>query len=396
MKDKTANVVIGAGYGDEGKGLTTDWLCARTSKPALGVRFSAGAQAGHTVQTSNGTRHVFAHFTSATLSGVPTYLSRFFVCHPIAFHNEYNALKRLGVTPKVNIDPRAMVTTPYDIMVNQALESARAGARHGSCGMGFGETIEREEQGMRLRACDLWRPNAMRTQLRTIRDSYLPKRLAALGLAPVGVELLDDSLMERYIEDTTEMAARSVRCELEPLARTHYLVFEGAQGLMLDMEYGAFPHVTRAHTGLRNAATLALETGHQTLEVTYVTRAYVTRHGAGPLANETQGPPASGIVDPTNVPNLWQHTLRFAHLDIDVLSKAIITDLAEHRAQVTKSQIMVTCIDQMDEQVECVQARTRREVPKDDLARTVARATRLDCARSEGPTRDTVTSEWRP
>ena len=396
MKDKTADIVIGAGYGDEGKGLTTDWLCARTSKPALGVRFNGGAQAGHTVQTANGTRHVFGHFTSATLGGSPTYLSRFFVCHPIAFRNEYNALKTLGVTPEVNIDPRAMVTTPYDIMVNHAVERARADARHGSCGMGFGETIEREEQGISLRAGDLWRPNAVRTQLRTIRDSYLPKRLAALGLAPIAVELLDDAILERYIEDTSEMTTRSVACELEPLARTHHLVFEGAQGLMLDMDYGEFPHVTRAHTGIRNAATLALETGHRTLKVTYVTRSYVTRHGAGPLANEAPGPPASGIVDPTNVPNPWQHTLRFGHLDIDVLRKAINTDLAEHRAQITKGQIMVTCIDQMDEQVECVEAGTRREVPVSDLAHTVARATQLDCARSEGPTRNTVTSEWHP
>ena len=104
---RTASVVVGAGYGDEGKGLATDWLCARHEADVLAVRFNGGAQAGHTVQTPDGQRHVFSHFASGTLAGADTYLSRYFVCHPMLFTQEREALREKGFRPRVAIDPQA-------------------------------------------------------------------------------------------------------------------------------------------------------------------------------------------------------------------------------------------------------------------------------------------------
>lgn len=78
----SAIAVIGAGFGDEGKGLMTDYCCQRPKYTTV-VRFNGGAQAGHTVVTPDGRRHVFSHFGSGTLRGAATFLSRFFICNPI-------------------------------------------------------------------------------------------------------------------------------------------------------------------------------------------------------------------------------------------------------------------------------------------------------------------------
>src|SRR5262249_8795597 len=112
-----AKVVIGAGYGDEGKGLMTDALAASFGPAATVVRFNGGAQAGHTVTLASGRRHVFHHIGSGTLAGVRTFLSRFFVANPILFGPEIAALKSAGVTPRIMIDPDAPITTPYDMMI---------------------------------------------------------------------------------------------------------------------------------------------------------------------------------------------------------------------------------------------------------------------------------------
>lgn len=131
------SVVIGANYGDEGKGLVTDFL---SNSETLVVRFNGGAQAGHTVVTPEGQRHVFHHIGSGALRGAATLLSRFFIVNPFIFLKE---VKELGFEPTVSIDPRASVTTPYDMLLNQAVERKRGEERHGSCGLGINETVTR-------------------------------------------------------------------------------------------------------------------------------------------------------------------------------------------------------------------------------------------------------------
>ena len=97
MTTKTAYAVLGASYGDECKGLTTDYLCSKTKGPVTVIRFNGGAQAGHTVQAPNGTRHVFHHFSSGSMLGAQTYLGQHFVCNPILFHEERAKLLGKGV-----------------------------------------------------------------------------------------------------------------------------------------------------------------------------------------------------------------------------------------------------------------------------------------------------------
>ncbi|HCB15329.1 MAG TPA: adenylosuccinate synthase, partial [Gammaproteobacteria bacterium] len=115
----TAQVVIGAQFGDEGKGRWVDYYAAKNSDDGIVIRFNGGAQAGHTVVTPDGRRHVFSHIGSGAFAGAKTFLSRFFVCNPILFLKEREKLAALGIKPVTGIDPASPVTTPYDMMINQ-------------------------------------------------------------------------------------------------------------------------------------------------------------------------------------------------------------------------------------------------------------------------------------
>jgi len=351
----TAKVVIGANYGDEGKGLMTDYFAAQGSN-SLVVRFNGGCQAGHTVTTPDGRRHVFAHFGSGTFAGAATYLSRHFAVNPVLYLKERARLLPLLVRlPRIYVDERAPVTTFFDMLVNQLVEDHRGAKRHGSCGMGFGETIGRHEgQAFTLVAQDLRDASTLRQKLITIRDDHLPARCKELGLPDFGQHhelCTTDVLVDAFIEAAQDFLADVilVRSAASAFAGMGNLVFEGAQGLLLDQARGAFPYVTRSNTGILNALDVAREANLAGLDVTYVTRAYLTRHGAGPLANELSDRPYDGVVDNTNQPNLYQGTLRFAYLDHDQLAQAIRADLADAAGAgvQVRASLAVSCLDQV-------------------------------------------------
>src|SRR5688572_19623885 len=134
-----AYAVIGANWGDEGKGIITDWLCSVQEKPGIVVRFNGGAQAGHTVE-ANGQRHIFHHIGSGSINWWPTYLGPEFICNPLMFFEETAGMMNW---PKVLVSTQCLVTTPYDMLINRAIETARGESRHGSCGTGINETVER-------------------------------------------------------------------------------------------------------------------------------------------------------------------------------------------------------------------------------------------------------------
>src|ERR1700721_2544919 len=102
---KKADIVIGSAFGDEGKGLITDYLCTHSTAKTCVVRFNGGAQAGHTVEMPDGKRHIFSHFGSGSFARTPTYLSSYFVCNPIIFKRECKELAPLNVSPTVFVDP---------------------------------------------------------------------------------------------------------------------------------------------------------------------------------------------------------------------------------------------------------------------------------------------------
>lgn len=396
---KQADVIIGANFGDEGKGLVTDFCASAFGDDAIVVRFNGGAQAGHTVTTPDGRRHVFSHFGSGSLVGAETFLSRFFVCHPMLFRKEHAVLAPLAPPLRVHIDARAYVSTPYDMMINQLAEENRGRARHGSCGMGFGETIERcEKSPYTLTYNDLRAPD-LKDRLRLIRDRWVPVRLAQLGInniAPAWRErLAADYIVEGWSRDVEFFLSATQLAPADILSRRrHGIVFEGAQGLLLDQTRGQFPHVTRSHTGIRNVLDVAREAGLAALRVHYITRAYMTRHGAGPLAGELPAKPYTGIEDATNIHNDWQGSLRFALLDADILAATIGADLSDAHGCGLKidTALAVTCLDQIEGVCRFYAAGREIHLDTEAAAEDLRTRTALQgLVISHGPTRAAVT-----
>lgn len=353
-----ARVVIGASYGDEGKGLMTDWFVREAGRGTLVVRFNGGAQAGHTVRDDAGVRHVFSHFGAGTLAGADTLLSRHFIANPILFARERGELARLGRIPRLSIDPRALVTTPYDMLINEMVETRRGAGRHGSVGIGINETVTRSDTADFHLSVDGARrdPAAARATLERILRDWVPRRVAALGIQAEYEQrksvITSGTLVENWLHLLGEFLREvEVRPDVDVLREHERVVFEGAQGLALDQARGAFPHVTRSNTGIRNVVELMNELPAAELSVTYVTRAYLTRHGAGPLEGELAGTPFPGVYDRTNLPHDFQGRLRYALLDVDSLGKRIADDFQDaallEGTLGTRMGVAVTCLDQL-------------------------------------------------
>ena len=359
MKD--IKVVIDSNWGDSGKGHIVDYLASKCGSDGLVIRYNSGAQAGHTVVTPDGIRHVFSHFGSGTLINSPTHLSRFFVCHPYEFSKELQELQDKGVTPKVYVNPNCLVTTPFDVMINQFIEKyreAKGQVVHGSVGVGFNEAIQRSTNtgNYRLIVSDLYNKDRIVSVCRKIITEYVPMRYEEL----TGVQsVIDPEILEQAIEPFLEYC-KTFLANIEPAVNIEdeyeHLIFEGAQGLGLDQDYGMargyFPHVTHSNTGLKNIVTLIKELGYSNynMDVIYVTRPYITRHGAGPLSHELSEKPYENIIDLTNVPNEWQGTIRYAWLDINELQDRIFYDWQYAKyLNNAKMHLAITCLDQIPE-----------------------------------------------
>lgn len=401
-----AQAIIGANWGDEGKGLGVDALAHRDAQQGripVVVRSNGGAQAGHGVHTPDGRHHVFHHVGSGSFVTPRTHLSQFFVAHPMMLEREIVDLAGKGVLDlDISIDPRSPVTTPFDMAINQALEIARGGLKHGSCGMGFGETVERTEQGPGLTAADLFKPG-VEARLQEILKEWVPQRLDALGVEVHHKDLwlvLEGGLdvITPFLRDLEAFTSRTRLLEDAALGG-EAVIFEGAQGLQLDMDLGEFPYVTRSRTGVQNMAVIAAEAGMTEIEATYMTRAYATRHGAGPFEGDLGCAPPdwADVVDLTNRPNAWQGHIRYAPLDLPAMKRIIAADLQRSSAYGVRidAGVGVTCVDQIAETAPIFAADSRDDgcamVDKEDIADLIAdrigHPLRLI---SRGPTRETA------
>jgi adenylosuccinate synthase len=364
---KIAKVVVGSGWGDEGKGLLTEYFSRSNT---VVVRANGGSQAGHTCVQADGRRHVFHHFGSGSFRGATTYLSRFFIANPILYLRELTDLRKLHIAPSVIADPRAYVTTPYDMIINQMIELQRGNDRHGSCGNGINETMKRSEfERFRLTVWDLSDITKLIAILQRIRNHWVPERLAVLGLtadAEWKDHLTSDGIFTHFLADA-ESFYRSMAMLSTSLQNHQDIVFEGAQGLLLDEDHKFFPYVTHSHTGLKNVNTLAIENNIDALRVTYVTRAYATRHGAGPFPREVAG---LKYDDQTNVTNDWQGSLRFGHLDLDLLAETIQHDLT-HATIPVQPVLAITCLDQVGAEVAVWQGGRLHHVATKELPQRV-------------------------
>ena len=366
-------VVIGANYGDEGKGRMTALFAKNAPKyQTLVIRSNGGAQAGHTVSTGeNGKRIVFGHFGSGTAIGCPTYLSKNFIVNPMFFKKEWERLKLAGYNPKVYVHEDCIVTTPYDIFVNQAWEASLGKERYGSCGAGIYETVLRNNtKNFKTTVSDMANKDANYKGLiakdfislvgKIEKDYFKIRLFSALQSDEVPVpydEIMQNSFKYPFLVDCLfflrHVTIITKQNEKKFLNEFKTLVFEGAQGLLLDQRreiYGE--RVTPSYTGLKNPFEIIYSNGLENvpIEVCYCSRWYMTRHGAGKLANEKRCREISAkIEDKTNVPNAFQGNLRFGILDIDSLILRATTDFKEFSCGLDNMKLSFSfiCLDQM-------------------------------------------------
>jgi adenylosuccinate synthase len=318
-------LIAGLGFGDEGKGTTVDWLARRTNAKLV-VRYNGGAQAAHNV-VSGERHHTFAQFGSATFAGVPTLLSRHVLVNPIALLAEARHLDAVGVASAlslVHVEGDALVTTPLHVAMNRLREMSRTG-RHGSCGMGIGETMSRalERPDEALRIADLARPAVLREKLALLRGR-VASELGALSVAPSSSERREraiieeaetiDACMREYDSFSRSVEVVSREWLSEQLRAGGDFVFEGAQGVLLDQDFGFQPHTTWTDITFRNALDLV---GGVDAAVTRigVLRAYATRHGAGPFVTEDASWDTLSAHD-HNTLGEWQGAFRSGALDL--------------------------------------------------------------------------------
>ena len=353
--------VIGKNFGDEGKGLATDYLAMlahEKNHSCIVVRHNGGAQAGHTVEAL-GKRFIFREISSGSLRGADTLWAPTFMPDLYKLADEVNEFVALGVDlPKILSVPDCPLTYIDDILINMSLETRRGKDRHGSCGMGIDEAKRRSLLAdFKITPYDVASDGAEEffRKLTYIREEYLPKRLEALDLNPssmseFGDMITDQNVLYNYCE---QMCRNSELIEIvdEGIMKTYDdIIFEGAQGLILDEENKAFaPNLTSSRTGLTNPDAILKRVGIEgEAEAVYVT--YVTKHGAGGLPYEDVLA-GEGIVfeDATNVHNEWQGSIRFAsHGSPAEFNEYVIKDSSESAFAPT---ILFTHVDETKGQV---------------------------------------------
>jgi len=348
---KKAYAVIGAGFGDEGKGLMTDYFC-RKGGSVINIRSNGGAQAGHTVCTAGGKRHIFSHIGSGSFAGADTYLSGYFILNPMLFSKE---LKILGTdVGRIFIDRRCIITLPCDMLLNQFAETMRGSNRHGSCGVGIFETIVRSRDlRYRLEFCDILKAdrNAVRSAMQRIHAEYCIQRADELGITGAARSELTDmlanaNLTENYIDDLYAMAAVCSAADAQIIEEYDTAVFESAQGLMLDQNRtDYFPHLTPSNTGMQNIRTILDRLEPRDTEVCYVTRSFFTRHGAGRFDTESKDmADAYGLCDKTNAPNAFQGVFRYGWFDLPAFTGSLALD-KKYVAAGERISVAVTHLD---------------------------------------------------
>ena len=351
---KTAKIVIGANFGDEGKGLMTDYFANEANKQGescLVVCHNGGSQRGHTVVSHSGLRHVFHHFGSGNFEGADTYLSSEFIVNPIIFNKELSELKRKELITKCFVDKNCYFTTPFDMMINQIVEECRGDNKHGSCGLGIFETVirSRTDKGYTFYEFANISVYGMRILLDNIATEYLPRRLKQLGIKNVPtkwVEILSNknNIIENYINDFLLMLDNVQIVNSDITDDYNYVIFEGAQGLLLDQNNLSYmPNLTPSNTGIKNPLDI-IGKRKVDIEACYVSRTYMTRHGAGRFDTECDKSDINEkIVDLTNIPNQYQDTIRYGMLMPNDLKDRIISDLGN--ANVNKS-IVITHLNE--------------------------------------------------
>ena len=320
-------IICGLGYGDEGKGVVTNHYARTLSGKNIVVRYGGGNQVGHTVHED--ILHEFHHMGSGTLVGVPTYYSEYCTVDPVGFLKEYEELKQYK--PVVLYHPKCMIVTPYDVRYNR-IEHLKNG--HGTVGLGFGATVGRNENHRTLYVSDIECEYIFIEKMKAIYSYYYPSDNVEVAIGEI-------KFFYKYCKEF--LAKVNIATSI-----SHYtnFIFEGHQGVLLDMEYGVFPHVTRSKTTPKNALNIMRSLGKldNFPTVVGVTRAYHTRHGNGPF--EEAPIELINNENESNKDNPWQGKFKKSPLRLDLLKYAF--NKMQYDSPGCFYKLAVTCLDQVN------------------------------------------------
>lgn len=325
-----ATIVVDLGFGDAGKGLVTDYLVRRHGSSMV-VRFNGGAQAGHNVVTPDGRHHTFAQVGAGTfVEGVRTWIAREVVVHPTALVAEARALRAVGVTDalaRLSISDEVRIVTPYHQAANRIRELVRGRARHGSCGVGIGETVADalSHPDEAIVGRDLLDPRRLRRKLVRTAERKRVELTRLVEHVPDDPSIAQEwrvfapAVLEAWLELVEALRAAEVivpdEALREALAGCRHVVFEGAQGVLLDERFGFHPHTTWSRCTFEPALEL-LASYASSPEVTRLglLRSHVVRHGPGPLPTQTTE--LDEHIREHNHTNPWQGAVRYGWFDV--------------------------------------------------------------------------------
>jgi adenylosuccinate synthase len=277
-------VVVGSQWGDEGKGKIVDWLSSRAD---VVVRFQGGHNAGHTLVIDDVTYKLSLLPSGSVRPGKLSIIGNGVVVDPWALLSEIEGIRGQGVevTPEtLKVAENASLILPLHGALDRAREEARGSDKIGTTGRGIGPAYEDKVARRAIRVCDLAEPDSLGDRV----DQLLMHHNALLkGL---GAPLVDREELLAQLRDLAPRLlpyADSVWQLLDEARRTgKRVLFEGAQGAMLDVDHGTYPFVTSSNT---HAAQAAVGSGASIKSVGYVlgiTKAYTTRVGSGPFPTE--------------------------------------------------------------------------------------------------------------
>jgi adenylosuccinate synthase len=315
-------VVIGTQWGDEGKGKVVDWIAPQVSAVA---RFQGGHNAGHTL-VINGQKTVLRLLPSGILHPhITCYIGNGVVVAPDALETEMKELEARGVEvrSRLKISGACPVVMPYHVAIDRARESRRGDSKIGTTGRGIGPTYEDKVARRSIRIADLLQPALLREKLAEVMDYHNFVLRHYLNSDIVDIEL------------TTEMALAwgksigpmvcDVSAELNAISTAGKgVLFEGAQGTLLDVDHGTYPFVTSSNC-LAGQASAGTGVGPKAIHyVLGIAKAYCTRVGAGPFPTELDDDIGKGIAQRGNeFGSVTGRPRRCGWLDIPALRRSI-------------------------------------------------------------------------
>ena len=277
-------VVIGTQWGDEGKGKIVDWLAESVQGV---VRFQGGHNAGHTLWI-NGKKTILRLIPSGIMHpGVTCFIGNGVVLSPEALLKEIEELEAAGldVRSRLQISEICPLILPYHVAIDKAREARKGEGKIGTTGRGIGPAYEDKVARRALRVQDLFNPALFDDKLAEVLDYHNFVLTKYLGAEAVSANEVRDQAMA--LAPAIAPMVKDVSSNLYAMQQEgKRLLFEGAQGALLDVDHGTYPFVTSSNC-VAGAASAGAGVGPQQLDyVLGITKAYTTRVGSGPFPTE--------------------------------------------------------------------------------------------------------------